>query len=174
MNEKLQTSIDLLLDFDQKTAAGLMSLDYVLVTESATIADVFLKVQKHENKTGRLPTILVAGETKIIGHLPGHKLIFAKQHEKVSLYVKKIPIIHYLAGFETVLSVFKNNPHQKAVVTGDNDAVLGVIYSDDVLQLVQENGNTSLYNFAGLNTEETIFDSVKKKVKSKEKLHLVS
>jgi len=74
-----------------------------------------------------------------------------------------------LANFATILTVFKENPHQKVVVIGKHENILGVIYSDDVLQLIQEQTASSLYGFAGVNQEESAFDSVKKKVNSRYK-----
>lgn len=169
LNENLRKNISVLLEFDEKTAAGLMSLDYVQVDSHEKIEAVVTQIKKHENKTGRLPTILVLKDGKLIGHLPGHKLVFAKPHETVVEYVKKVPWVNYLANFNTVLTVFKENPHQKVVVIGEHENILGVIYSDDVLQLIQEQTASSLYGFAGVNQEESAFDSVKKKVNSRYK-----
>lgn len=164
LNEKLQKSISLLLQFDAKTAAGLMSLDYIQVDDTEKIENIIHQVRKHETKTGRLPTILILSEGKLIGQLPGHKLIVAKPSDVVSKYNKKIPTIRQDANFERVLSVFRDNPHQKVVVTGEHQHILGVIYSDDVLQMIQERQDASLYDFAGLSDEESAFDSVKRKV----------
>ena len=164
LNENLQKDISILLEFDPKTAAGLMSLDYVQVDDNEKIEDLVIQIKKHENKTGRLPTILVLTDGKLSGYLPGHKLIFAKQKELAGNFSKKIPSVSFLANFKTVLGIFRDNPHQKVVVIGEHENILGVIYSDDVLQLIQEQQGSSLYNFAGVSNEETIFDSVKKKV----------
>lgn len=164
LNANLQKNISLLLEFDEKTAAGLMSLDYVQAEDTDTIEDVVAKVRKHENKTGRLPVILILSEGKLIGQLQGHKLVYAKPYEKARDYVKKIPSVNYLAKYEKVFELFRENPHQKVVVIGEHKNILGVIYSDDVLQILQENNATSLYDFAGVNAEESVYDSVKKKV----------
>ncbi len=174
LNDNLQKNISLLLEFDAKTAAGLMSLDYVQVDDTEKIEDIVLQVKKHENKTGRLPTILILKDGKLSGHLPGHKLVFAKPRDLASTYNKKIPSVNYLANFKEVLDIFRDNPHQKVVVIGQHKNILGVIYSDDVLQLIQDQSGSSLYGFAGVNQEETAFDSVKKKVKSRYKWLMIN
>lgn len=164
LNENLQKNVGLLLKFDKRTAAGLMSLDYVQVDDLETIETVIKQIKKHENKTGRLPTILILSDGQLAGHLPGHKLFFADQKHTAGAYLHHIPAVNYTAGFDTVLDIFKSNPHQKVVVIGEHDNILGVIYSDDVLQLIQENHGASLYTFAGVSGEELVFDSVKRKV----------
>lgn len=169
LNKNLKEDISKLLEFDEKTAAGLMSLDYVQVDDTEKIADVLEQVKKHENNTGRLPTILVLSQGKLQGFLPGTKLISAKSTQLAGSFVKKLPVISYQASFDSVLKTFKENPHQKVVVTGKHNNILGVIYSDDVIQLVQMQSGSSLYDFAGVDQEESIFDTAKRKVLSRNK-----
>lgn len=174
LNKNLKEDITKLLEFDDKTAAGLMSLDYIQVDDTERIFEVLEQLKKHENKTGRLPTILVLSGGKLHGELPATKLIAAKKNQSAGAFVKKIPIINYQATFEKVLNVFKDNPHQKVVVTGKHNNILGVIYSDDVIQLVQMQSGSSLYDFAGVDQEENIFDTAKRKVLSRNKWLIIN
>ncbi|MDQ5951475.1 MAG: magnesium transporter [Patescibacteria group bacterium] len=165
LNETIKKDVALLLSFDPDTAAGLMNLNYVQVDENHSMEEVAEKVKIHEERTGKLPLILVQKEEQVTGFLPVHKLVFAKRSEKASNYIKKIATIKQSATQTEVMRFFKNNPHRKAIVLGEKDNVLGVIYSDDILRLLQEQAGSSLYDFAGLRDEETIYDTIKRKVK---------
>lgn len=165
LNETIKKDISLLLSFDPDTAAGLMNLDYVQVDEDHSMEEVANKVKIHEERTGKLPLILVQKEEQLKGFLPIHKLVFAKRNEKASNYVKKIATIKQSATQDDVMRFFKNNPHRKAIVLGEKENVLGVIYSDDILRLLQEQAGSSLYDFAGVREEESVYDTVKRKVK---------
>ena len=50
-----------------------------------------------------------------------------------------------------------------------NDAgdVLGIIYSDEVLKLIQQREASSLYDFAGISQEESVTDSAKRKIQNR-------
>lgn len=165
LSEEVKDSLSTLLEFDADTAAGLMTLDYIQVDISDNIAAVAKKFKQHEKRTGRLPVILAMKNGKLAGFLPGHELGFAARHELIGKYVKKIYTISYAAGHEKVIEVFHNHPHSKVAVLNDNDDVIGIIYSDDVIKLVEDQAAASLYDFAGVRAEESVTDNAKRKIK---------
>jgi magnesium transporter len=165
MSEELKASVTELLQFDPDTAAGLMNLDYIQVNIDDTIEEVSKKFKSHERKTGRLPVIVVLKEGKLAGFLPGHELGFSAKSSKITPYVKKMPKVSSTADHDAVLEVFRSHPHNKIAVMNDEGTIAGIIYSDDVLQLMQDHEASSLYDFAGISDEETVADSAKKKVK---------
>lgn len=164
----LKESLSTLLEFDAETAAGLMTLDYIQVPVSATVAEVAKKFRSHEKSTGRPPVILVMKEDgKLAGFLPGHELGFGRASELIGKYVKRLPSISYAATHDQVIRMFQAHPHSKVAVKNDQDAVIGIIYSDDMLNLMQEKEASSLYNFAGIRQEESVSDSARRKVKNR-------
>lgn len=168
VSTELRDSLSTLLEFDAKTAAGLMTLDYVQVDENDTIADVAKKFKTHEKATGRPPVIVVMKEEgKLAGFLPGHELGFGRASELISKYVKRLPSISYAASHDEVIHAFHAHPHAKVAVKNDAGDVIGIIYSDDVLNLMQEKEASTLYDFAGIRQEESIADSMHRKVKNR-------
>lgn len=167
-NESLKDTVEILNQFDPKSAAGLMNIDYIQVQGDSTISEVAKRFKIHEKRTGRLPVIFIVEENGIQGFLPGHELGFAKPTDKVQKYVRKISVIKHNATHDEVIRLFKMHPHNKVAVVGPSNNVIGVIYSDDVLKVIQE-GNSTLYDFAGVADEESVSDSVKEKVKHRYK-----
>ncbi len=164
MSQEMKDSLSTLLEFDAETAAGLMTLDYIQANHDDTIAIVAKKFKEHEKRTGRPPVILMMKQEKLIGFLPGHELGFARKTELVGKYSKRIPSISYAATHDEVLDMFRSHPHSKVAVLNDAGSVLGIIYSDDVLKMIQEHEASSLYDFAGISPEETVSDSARRKV----------
>ncbi|MBA2279136.1 magnesium transporter [Candidatus Saccharibacteria bacterium] len=168
LSQDLKDSISTLLEFDAETAAGLMTLDYIQVDISDNVADVAKKFKQHEKRTGRPPVILAQKEDgKLAGFLPGHELGFARKSEVIEKYVKRIPTISYAATHDEVMDMFTSHPHAKVAVLNDSDAVVGIIYSDDILKLIQESEASTLYDFAGIHAEESVADSARNKVKNR-------
>ncbi|MFA5387573.1 MAG: magnesium transporter [Candidatus Paceibacterota bacterium] len=170
MNDEIKKSVERLIRFDPETAAGLMDIDYIQVSENDNIGEVAKQFKIHEKRTGRLPTIIVLKEEgELLGYLPGHELGFAFPKDKAKKYVKKINTIPYFASQDEAIELFRNYPHAKMAVLGETGQVLGIIYSDDVLRLLQEQEAASLYNFAGVAKEESVLDGTRTKIKSRYK-----
>ncbi len=164
MSEAIKESLSTLLEFDANTAAGLMTLDYIQANFDDNIASVAKKFRTHEKRTGRPPVILVKKDDKLIGFLPGHELGFAAKSELIGKYIKRVPTISYAANHKKVVEKFRAHPHNKIAVMNDNNNVVGIIYSDDMLSLIENQEASSLYDFAGVSSEESVTDSAGRKV----------
>jgi len=167
MSEEMKNSLSTLLEFDPETAAGLMTLDYIQADISENIASVAAKFRQHEKQTGRPPVILALKEGKLSGFLPGHELGFAAKNEVIGKYVKRIPTISYAATHNEVVRLFKSHPRGKVVVLNDAGDVIGIIYSNEILKLINDQQASSLYDFAGIRQEESVTDSAKRKTKNR-------
>lgn len=167
LSHELKDSLSTLLAFDPQTAAGLMTLDYIQVQSSDNIECVAKQFANHEKHTGRPPVILVLEDRKLVGFLPGHRLGLAAKSEKIGKYTRRVPSVSYAASHRDVVNLFRAHPHSKVAVLNDRNEVVGIIYSDDMLKLIQDEQASSLYNFAGIVQEESVTDSAKSKVRNR-------
>ncbi len=167
VSQELKDSLSTLLAFDPETAAGLMNLDYIQVEASENIEAAAKKFMRHEQQTGRPPVIIIMDQGKAIGTLPGHRLGLAAKSELIGKYSKKLLTVTYAARHRDVVALFQANPHNKIAVLNDSNEVVGIIYSDDMLKILQDDQASSLYNFAGIVQSESVTDSAKAKVKNR-------
>ncbi len=159
--------VEFLLKFDPKSAAGLMSLDYIEVDKKHAFKHVSRLIKKHEKQTGKFPAILVIDDGFLIGEVIGHKFALHPGREKVEKHIKKVVTVKYNSNQKEVLNMFKKHPHNKIVVLDDDNSIIGVIYSDDVLRLLHESSTRTLYDFAGVKEQEDVLDSFTVKVKNR-------
>lgn len=164
LSSEFRKGIETLTKFDPRTAAGLMNLDYITVDIDDTVSNVADRVKGHERRTGRMPAIIVLRDGVIAGYVPGHRLGFARVSETVRKHVRHISTLRHDASRDEIVKVFRDHPHNKVVVLGEHGNVVGIIYSDDVLRLLDEQQSASLYDFAGVNEEEMVFDTAKTKI----------
>ena len=166
LSEEIRESVEYLLKFDPNTAAGLMNLNYIQVYENFTFQDVAKLLRKHEKKTGRAPEILVVDkDAKFLGELPPHILALHKGKEKIKKYIKPLPSVYWNLNKGDIFSVFRKHKHNKVAVLDEDKAILGIIYSDDVLRVLHEEATKSIYHFASVSEEEDVFDSFLTKVR---------
>lgn len=174
LSDNVKNSLKTLLEFDPETAAGLMTLDYIQVDVKDNVSSVAKKFREHEKRTGRPPVILAMKEGHLAGFLPGHELAFAARHELIGKYVKRMPSIKHTATHDEVVSLFRSHPHAKVAVYNEAKDVMGIIYSDDALRLIEDQPASSLYDFAGVSSEEEVDDSAKRKVKFRYKWLIIN
>ena len=174
LKDSLRNKVEFLIKFDPKTAAGIMSLDYVISQPDYTFSEVSRQIQKHEEQNGRFPIVLVMKEGKLLGEIPGHKFALSKPSDKIGRHVSIIPKLSHNADEHQVLRTFVDEQHTKVVVTDDDESVLGVIFSHDILRYIQDPAGRGLYSYAGVSHEETSHDIAMVKVKYRYKWLIIN
>jgi len=162
--DEIRGKVEYLLKFHPNSAAGLMSLHYVEVDEGDDFGAVRRVVARHEKMTGRFPAILVMKDGNLMGELPGAMLGLHPVARLIKRYVRSLPKIHFDKTEREVMHVFRQHPHNKVAVLDNEARVLGVIYSEDLLRLIERSASNTLADFAGVHREEDVFDSLKDKV----------
>ncbi len=161
----IKEKVDLLLSFNPKTAAGLMNLDYIITTPGTHFQDLSVSIKEHEKRTGKFPAIFVVSDGKLLGEIPGHTLALHSGMEKINDHIKRAPHIRYDNDERVVINLFLTHPHNKVVVLDENDDVIGVIHSDDLLSLLDKKRANDLYGLAGVSREEGALDGMFAKVR---------
>ena len=174
LSKDMREKVDFLLKFDPRTAAGMMNLDYIEVEKNMTFERLSKIIKKHEQRTGKFPRILVVENGLLIGELPAYILALRKRRERIGPYIKKVPTIRYDADENEVIKQFRKHKHDKLIVLDDDDSILGIIYSDDILRTIEKKTTDSLYGFAGVSKEEDIYDSPLTKVKNRYKWLIIN
>ncbi|MCD6528249.1 magnesium transporter [bacterium] len=174
MKEDMKEKVKFLMRFDPRTAAGLMNLNYIEVEKKSTFAEVAETVKKYEKKTKKFPEILVVENGYFVGELEGHSLFLHKPEEKIESYVKKIPAIEYNKDKREIVNLFRKNPKNQIVVLDKDKSILGVIYSADILKLINKQSSQDLFSFAGVSKEEDIYDSALTKIKNRYKWLIIN
>jgi len=174
LNLDIREKIEFLLRFDPKTAAGLMNLNYIEVDKDFSFKKVSQIVQDYEKRTNKFPEILVVKEGFLLGELEGHSLFSHRKGEKIDRYIKKIPSIKYNKEEKEVLSLFRENPSSQIVVLDEDESILGIIYSNDILKLINKEFGEGLSSFAGVSEQEDVYDPVFQKVKNRYKWLIIN
>jgi magnesium transporter len=167
--------LSFLLSFDPESAAGIMDIDYVTVDSQRSFQAVADRVSRFEERTGRIPTILITDEGRLLGELPGATLsIVDRESERIADHVQGIPHVRYDREDSEVLEVLRTNRERTVAVLDETDDILGVIHADDLLTLVEEAAGETLYEFTGVAEEESVLDGPAAKVHSRYKWLIIN
>jgi len=166
LGREIKEKVEFLLSFDPRTAAGMMSLDYIEVTEDITFEQLSKAIKKHEKKTGKFPVVLVVRDGFLVGEIPMHALVLADKKSKIKKYIKGVLSVEYDKEEKEVIDLFKEHPHKRIVVLDKDKSIMGIIYSDDILSILEKKSGKELLNFAGIKEEDAL-DSAFTKVKNR-------
>lgn len=169
LSDEIKNGVSFLSQFDSKTATGLMSLNYIQVEDSDTIAEVSKQIKIREKKTGKIPVIVVMRKGEIVGTLPGYRLGLARTSQLIKKFIVRTEVVNHNDEYSDLLRIFKKSSKDKVIVAGESGNVLGIIFASDVLLVSGNDNNGSLYSFAGVKKEEKSFDSVWRKFKHRYK-----
>lgn len=174
LSERLKRAVELLLEFDPNTAAGLMNLNYVQIEKNESIADAIKAFKRHEQQNGHPPIMVVMSNGRMKGYLPAYQLGCAPSKDPVLKHTRHLVSVASSAKKKEILDVFRAHPHEKMAVLGERGNLLGILYSDDVLRLLHEKEAESLYDFAGVHAEESVLDPAAYKVKLRYKWLIIN
>ncbi len=166
LTERRREKIRYLLQFQPDSAGGIMDLDYVTLDAEANLENAAQRVRRFEERTGRLPIILVEDDTGLRGQLPPEILALAGTSDQlVAEYVQEIPFVHPEEPDERVVEMFESNPEKTIAVVDEEASVLGVIHAEDLLRIIEEEAGNTLYEFTGVAEEESVLDGPMVKIK---------
>lgn len=161
-----QAKIEHLFRFAPETAGGLMDLNFIIVKPTYTFRDVAEKVQKHFEKEGRMPFILITDERgKLLGHLPYKKLITSRPSVPITDLIRPLPAVPFHTDQEDVMYLAEDETSDIIGVTDDSGLVLGVVHVRDLLEIAETEATEDVYSFAGVHRDEEISDPALDKVR---------
>lgn len=160
--EKIQK----LLSFTHKTTGNLLDLNFIIVKSNCSLKDVANKMEKHIQRENRVPLVLTTNpKGKILGYIPYKKLILSQPGKKISQLTKALPSISEETGQTEIIKKIQDIKSEIIVVIDNDERPIGIIHLHDILKLIQKQTTQDVYKFAGVSQEETIFDTIKTKVK---------
>jgi len=170
---EIKQKVEFLLKFNPQTAAGFMNLNYIEVESDLTIGETVKIVREYEKKTKRFPEILVVKSGYLMGELEAQSL-FSDPQKKIEGYIKKTPSVLFNKEEKEVLDLFRGNPHKQIVVLDEDKSIMGVIYSDDILKLINREAGKDITSFAGVSEREEVTDPFLIKVKNRYKWLIIN
>ncbi|MFH0970472.1 MAG: magnesium transporter [Candidatus Diapherotrites archaeon] len=169
LEDDVKEKVETILRIHHKSISSMMSFDFIEVEYDTPFGELEEMIAKHEKALGRFPTIIVIEKGFPIGEIEGTDIVHRRAREKVGNFTRKVSTIQYTDSTHKLVEILRNRRHNKVIVLDNDESILGVIYSADVLHMLHEQTNRRLYNFAGVSHEEDILDSFLDKVRNRYK-----
>ncbi len=128
-----------LLEFEEHTAAGRMTTDYIAVAPDATVADAVRALREFEGGIESLSTIfLVDTAEKLRAAVPLARLVLAPENTLLSTLAGE-PLVSCLADAseKDAVDLFDKYNLLTLPVLDENGKLVGVITADDIISLLR-------------------------------------
>lgn len=165
LKNDLHGKIEYFLQFHPLASVGLVHLNYVLLSESITVGETAEIIEDYLHNSGKIPAVLVSELGKLKGEVSLGSLVREQNKSKIGEFILPIKTVRFNQNKQEILSVCTGEAHKKIAVLDNDDSVLGIVYSDDILDLLGESPAATLYSFAGVEESERPFDSAGSKFK---------
>lgn len=158
-----------LLKYEEDTAGGIMQSELISIEEDATVMDAVKKIVNISDEIEDVYNVFVVDrDERLVGTIPLQKLIISKRHQRVSEVIDpSIPSVHTDVDQEEVARMFEKYDLIALPVVDDQNRLLGRITVDDIVDVLQEETSEDLYRFAGLNEDDSVFNSPMSSIKKR-------
>ena len=167
MSPEERFSLEKLIIFDEDTAGGLMTTQYIAVHDEVTVEEATKILKSKFPEEMEVYYIYVVDDTgHLVGTLPLNKLVLADHDNQVKNIMVPDPInVSPDTPQEEVARIVANFDLLAIPVVDEDHKLLGVVTFDDVIDVLEEEATEDIYHLANLDTEERLFTPIPKSVR---------
>jgi magnesium transporter len=163
-NERHQ-KIEQFVQFHPKANSNLLHLHYLLLPHTATVHDAATALEDYINTTGKIPEVLIEQDGLLQGEVGLSTLVRSANQTELRTLTQPVSTRTYTENPSGTLDFLTKHPNGKLVVLDTDGSVIGIIYSEDVLDEIGSAPASSLFTFAGVQASERPFDTTSAKVR---------
>jgi magnesium transporter len=155
--------VEPLRQYDEDTAGGLMSPDYVSVPAEGTVADALGEIRRLTPDETEVVYYIycVDGDGRLLGVVPPMRLITAPPQTPVKMLLLDDLFTAFAEDDqEEVKNKFEKYDVAALPVVDEQSHLLGVITHDDVLDVAEEEAEEDMLHMAGTDAEEFATTSI--------------
>lgn len=151
-----------LLKYEEDTAGGIMTTDFVYVNENATVQDAIDEVRKNAEEFEHIYHIYVLKETdELVGYVLLKSLLLNPLSTKIlSIIEEDLFYVSPDTDQEEVANTMEKYDLVVIPVVDEKKRMLGRITIDDVVDVIHEEASEDIQKLAGLSEEQESSDSV--------------
>lgn len=170
MDEESKQDVQLLASFDDDEIGSKMSTDYIVINRSLSVKAAMRELISQAEDNNNVSTIYVVDDTEVFyGAVDLRELIIARQDTVLEdLAATSFPYVYAHESIDDCIEELKDYSEDSIPVLDSDNRVLGVITSQNLIEVVDEEMGEDYALFAGLTAEEdlseTLIESMKKRL----------
>lgn len=148
-----------LLKYEEDTAGGIMQTEVIHVLEDLTIAETIERLRGMEHLTesdGYFYVYVTDTSERLRGVLRIRDLLFSRPERQVrDIMIREVRAVSVHADQEEIARMFKHYGFSVVPVVDDFQRLRGLVTSDDVMDVMEEEATEDMQRMIGLSGEES-------------------
>ncbi len=169
MDLEVQKEIKLIASFDDDEIGSKMTTNCIIIRENLTIKQAMNELVRQAEKNDNISTIFVTDENgEFYGALDLTELIIARQQDSLeSLIVTSFPYVYGNESIDDCIEKLKDYSENSIPVLDNNNKILGVITSQNIIEVVDDEMGEDYARLAGLTAEEDLNEPLKESMRKR-------
>ena len=163
--------ISALLRYEEDTAGGIMQTEVIHVLEDLTIAETIERLRGMEDLTetdGFFYVYVTDVNERLRGVLRIRDLLFSRPERQVrDIMIREVRAVSVHADQEEIARLFKRYDFSVVPVVDDFQRLRGLVTSDDVMDVMEEEATEDMQRMIGLSGEESTATPWKESVRKR-------
>lgn len=171
MDEEARRDLVLLSSFDEDEIGSRMTTNHIVIRENLTVKQAMSALIQQAPENDNISTLFVVDEYKCYcGAVDLKELIIARQDGDASfddLVMTSYPYVYGHEDIDDCIERLKDYSEDLIPVLDNNNHLLGVITSQSLIQVVDDEMGEDYARFAGLTAEEDLQEPLKESMKKR-------
>jgi magnesium transporter len=170
IDDESSRDIELILSYDEDEIGSLMTTNFIEIPNNVTVKQAMKSLIKQAEENDNISTIYTYDENgKFYGALDLKELILARVNDDLKeLITTSYPFVRDHDLISDCLERIKDYAEDSIPVLNDENKIIGVITSQDIVEVVDDEMSEDYAKLAGLTAEEDLneplLDSLKKRM----------
>lgn len=156
-----------LLQYDENTAGGIMTTEYISLRSTLTVTQALEKVKEIAPKTEEINILYVTNDKKqLVGTVSLRELLVANNDDTLQdIMEDNVISVEPEADQEDVAMLVSKYDLHAVPVVNKRKGMLGIITVDDIIDVIQEENTEDILKMGGVNKEEDVDSTVLESVR---------
>lgn len=155
VDKTTRIKVNSILQFTDEEVGSIMSVDLIMLNENLTNKDALqlIKQKREEAEIGQYYYV-VDNKNKLLGSTTLEDIVFSPKDHLISQKLEKVTPIYTKQLKEEAARIFALEDHSTLPVINENGILMGMLTSDDVIDIINEEANEELYKASGISTNQ--------------------
>ena len=169
LDDKVRHDIELITSFDDDEIGSRMTTNCIIIRENLTVKQAMNSLVEQAARNDNISTIFVVTESqKFYGAIDLKDLIIARQDKSLDdLVATSYPYVYAEEDIDDCIEELKAYSEDSIPVLDNDNRLLGVITSSNIIDLVDDEMGEDYAMLAGLTAEEDLKEPLKESMKKR-------
>lgn len=163
LDDEAKENIAIIASFDEDEIGSKMSTNYICIRDTITVKDAMKSLIEQAKKNDNISTIFVVDEDGVFfGAIDLKELIIARENDDIhNVIITSFPYVYGSETIDDCIEKLKDYSENSIPVLDNSNRILGVITSQSIVEVIDEEMGEDYAKFAGLTAEEDLNEPVK-------------